>query len=396
MRQHLVSAAGIASTWSSIRRIEQDISDPRVSVVIPCLQRRALPGGNARQRAGADLRRVRAGRHRRRLDRRDGRDHRGYRGRLEGRLIVESGPNRGVSAARNRGTELARGKYLQYLDADDLLRSDALRAKVEALEAHGRRRRLRRLAEAGRVTSRWICPWRDSRTAIGTDVDPDPEIAVFAGFGRHRRRCCIAARSSIALAAGIPACRSSRIGDSCSMRCAAVRRLEHVPGIGADYRVIRGGRSLSQRDGLPCVRDWAKDAFEVEAIWRRDGELTRRGRTRCCAGLSKTTPELYEFDRAAFWKVYRRMQALEPGFIPDRRALGRLAFRALGYPRAEALASWTRKIRRCSVGAARGRRRVDQMPVECAILSIIARPHTRAAAHESCGMCAISLSSVIG
>src|SRR4051794_29328844 len=42
-----------------------------------------------------------------------------------GRLRVEFGPNRGASAARNRGTTLANGEFIQYLDADDLLIPDA-------------------------------------------------------------------------------------------------------------------------------------------------------------------------------------------------------------------------------------------------------------------------------
>ena len=45
--------------------------------------------------------------------------------------------NGGPSRARNAGTKAARGKLLQYLDADDLLVRDKLQRQVQAMENTG-------------------------------------------------------------------------------------------------------------------------------------------------------------------------------------------------------------------------------------------------------------------
>jgi len=52
-------------------------------------------------------------------------------------VTVATQPNRGASAARNHGLRLARGQYLQFLDADDLLAPDKISRQMEAAARAG-------------------------------------------------------------------------------------------------------------------------------------------------------------------------------------------------------------------------------------------------------------------
>jgi len=50
------------------------------------------------------------------------------------KVCWETGPNRGGCAARNRGAALAKGDYLQFLDADDLLHPEKIAHQMRSLD----------------------------------------------------------------------------------------------------------------------------------------------------------------------------------------------------------------------------------------------------------------------
>lgn len=52
-----------------------------------------------------------------------------------GKIRYQFQPNRGLSAARNAGIELAEGKYLQFLDADDLISLSKIEKQLRHLES---------------------------------------------------------------------------------------------------------------------------------------------------------------------------------------------------------------------------------------------------------------------
>lgn len=187
-------------------------------------------------------------------------------------IRAEYGPNRGASAARERGTQLARGELFQYLDSDDQLAPGTLECRLEAVRAAG----------ADAVYTDWqkLVEMPDGTAVLGEIMLPDGAM-----LAHDAEAACADSRFWVPPAA-ILYRRSlvERIGgwrsnlrivqDARFLFDAAAQKAKfaHAPGIGALYRVR--SNSLSRQSRAAFVHDCLLNAQEIEAYWRRQSTLT--------------------------------------------------------------------------------------------------------------------------
>ncbi|OCC06828.1 hypothetical protein BA190_00940 [Labrys sp. WJW] len=182
---------------------------------------------------------------------------------------VIEGPNRGVSAARNRGIAETSSEWLLFLDADDLLTPGTIERRLAVAE------------EADVVA----CDYQDLSTdeqdtatlsqARGIDwpaLRQDAERAIAShvwittGALLYRRRLVEAIGG---FRPDLPVIQDARF-----MFDAAFHGARFVPSahIGARYRIT--AQSLSRRQPVQFWRDVLRNGRQIEALWRERGTLT--------------------------------------------------------------------------------------------------------------------------
>ena len=259
------------------------------------------------------------------------------------KVRAEFEPNRGASATRNRGTELARGEFIQYLDADDLLRTDALEKRVNALittgadVAYSDWQRLEEQEngsfELGSVVTRRI-----------EDIHTDPQIALFTNFWAPPAALLYRRRIVDAIGAwneSLPIIQDARF----LLDAALVGgQFIYVPGVGADYRVHRTN-SLSRRNPVGFVSDVFRNACQVEAIWKNNGGINTERRAALEQAYGQAARFFFEHDRPTFYTVLAKIHELNPNYLPPGPTALRQLSRWLGYERAEAIALTYRRAK---------------------------------------------------
>jgi glycosyltransferase involved in cell wall biosynthesis len=188
------------------------------------------------------------------------------------RIRAEYGPNRGASAARERGTQLARGELFQYLDSDDQLAPGTLARRLETMRQTG----------ADAVYTDWqkLVEMPDGSVVLGETMSPDGAM-----LGLDAEAACADSRFWVPPAA-ILYRRSlvERIGgwrsnlrivqDARFLFDAAAQNAKfvHAPGVGALYRVR--SNSLSRQNRAAFVHDCLLNTQEIEAYWTDRKSLT--------------------------------------------------------------------------------------------------------------------------
>jgi glycosyltransferase involved in cell wall biosynthesis len=251
--------------------------------------------------------------------------------RLGIRMKLHSGPNRGVSAARNTGTAMAHGDFLQYLDADDLLRPGTLQRRVAALAAGGDVVYCdwQKLVEqpdggfsAGEIIARCI-----------EDMHQRAEIALLTKFWAPPA-ALLYSRQIVDEIGGwnesLPVIQDARFALDAAI---AGARFVHLPEVGADYRVLRG-TSLSSSNPLRFVRDCFHNACQIEDYWRAHGGLDDDRRAALIACYDFTARTLLQLDYPAFKRNLERLYGVEPGFRSSYPKVGGLLAKWIGQQRA--------------------------------------------------------------
>jgi glycosyltransferase involved in cell wall biosynthesis len=253
------------------------------------------------------------------------------------RLTAEIGPNRGASAARNRGTALARGEFIQYLDADDLLPPHAIEHRVAAMQKTG----------ADVAYSDWekLIELEMGRFEISEkivrrieDIHPIIQIALITDFWAPP--AALTYRRSIVDKIGgwkewLPIIQDARFLQDAGL---VGGHFVYSPGIGAQYRVHREA-SLSRRSSAAFVADVFRNACDLQTAFEARGGMNAEERFALSNIYNYTARTLFRQDRAAFRNCILRLYQVEQGFRMNWPKVASLASRILGFKATSALLS---------------------------------------------------------
>lgn len=194
--------------------------------------------------------------------------------RFGSRVRCISTINRGVSAARMTGTEMAQGDFIQYVDSDDLLIMGTLALRVGALKRTG--------ADVAHTDWQKFSSDSDGIIQEGDVVRPDLraiatdcEVATATSRFWAPPAALLYRRSIIgrmpAWHPKLPVIQDARFMFEAAMAGAS---FVHVPGVGARYRV--SPHSLSRQNLPRFIADCALNATEIDLRWRKNGGLSTR------------------------------------------------------------------------------------------------------------------------
>jgi len=258
------------------------------------------------------------------------------------RIQVENGPNRGGNAARNRLLELAKGDWIQYLDADDYLRPEKIRDQLASLPGGAAAEIL-----YGPVAIEQTLP--GGETILYDDPLPEEEDIwkLFFGWDLPQTGGMLWKRQALEEVGGWKegqtVCQENELYLRMLM---AGKRFVRSAG-GAVYR-IWSDDTVCRRDPLKTFRT-KMELVERAGVWlQQQGQLTEDRRCAVAQARLECARAVWPYDREFACDLAGQVKSGFPGFAPSAGlsfpVLYRWAYRWFGFSGAERIAGWKRQI----------------------------------------------------
>jgi glycosyltransferase involved in cell wall biosynthesis len=249
--------------------------------------------------------------------------------------------NQGLGATRNKAAEIAKGEFLQLLDADDTLEPGKLEAQVAYAHKH----------DLDVVYSDWRMVIVDRgqelrEPVVHAEATTDIIEALLGGWwfppnaGLIRRTAFTS----------IGGCDES-LGNTCEDFDLWVRlaiagfKYGYLPGYFANYYRYTQILSMSRKDPREFFEGEEKIILKALKLLKEREKLTDRHRRATALRLHHLARNVYKFDKQWYTNLLAEIYTLQPNFKPLGSKAYRLLADLLGLKSAEKLAVLKRKLR---------------------------------------------------